>query len=286
MSLFHLLYSHNDQSTTWQDPRKARSSSNLASSQQGLTDGWQQSMAPNSNRDVYYMNHMNCTSWADPRLSNNVSPVQNRTPGAPSAQSPARNNGLEKCNQMQLQRLQMEKQILQRRQQQLLQQEIVIKRGLLTNEDESSSMLMNLSREAFMGIPNNDPQPQATLTSRHIREESADSGLGLGNFYPGSDLDIVNGTFDDGIQDNFGSKENLQQQTNNNNLRPGQLPDCFDLMPSSNVDVGLMDGTESVISMDTDDLGVGLDQINSDFMLSDVEGSLGPSNFINNLNWV
>lgn len=213
---------------------------------------------------------------------------QNRTAGPPppAPQTP-HNNGIDR-HQTQLHRLQIEKQMLQRRQQQLLQQEIVIKRGLLTKEDDSSSMLMNLSREAFMGIPNNEPQPQPALTSRHIREESADSGLGLGTFYPGSDLDVVSGNFDEGLHDNFGSKENLQN--NNNNLRPGQLPDCFDLMPSSNVDVGLMDGTDSVIGMDTDDLGVGLDQINSDLMLSDVEAALGPPNkidsFLNNLNWV
>ena len=241
-------------------------------------------------REVFYINHMNRnTGWADPRLSN-MNTSQNRTTGPPPTQ-PAHNNGIEKCNQMQLHRLQVEKQMLQRRQQQLLQQEIVIKRGLLTKEDDSSSMLMNLSREAFMGIPNNEPQAQPTLTSRHIREESADSGLGLGTFYPGSDIDVVSGNFDEGLHENFGSKENLQQQqNNNNNLRPGQLPDCFDLMPSSNVDVGLMDGTDSVIGMDTDDLGVGLDQINSDFMLSDVEAALGPPNkidsFLNNLNWV
>ena len=226
------------------------------------------------------------TSWVDPRLSS-MNTGQSRT-AVPPAQ-PAHNNGIDK---LQLHRLQMEKQMLQRRQQQLLQQEIVIKRGLLTKEDDSSSMLMNLSREAFMGIPNNEPQPQPTLTSRHIREESADSGLGLGTFYPGSDLDVVSGNFDESLHENFGSKENLQQQNNNNNnnLRPGQLPDCFDLMPSSNVDVGLMDGTDSVIGMDTDDLGVGLDQINSDFMLSDVEAALGPPNkidsFLSNLNWV
>ena len=227
------------------------------------------------------------TSWVDPRLSN-MNTGQNHAAGPPAAPA-AHNNGIDKCNQMQLHRLQMEKQILQRRQQQLLQQEIVIKRGLLTKEDESSSMLMNLSREAFMGIPNNE-QAQPTLTSRHMREESADSGLGLGTFYPGSDLDVVSGNFDEGLHENFGSKENLHQQNNNNNLRPGQLPDCFDLMPSSNVDVGLMDGTDSVIGMDTDDLGVGLEAINSDLMLSDVEAALGPHNkidsFLNNLNWV
>ena len=210
---------------------------------------------------------------------------QNRTTGPP----PPHNNGPAKRHQMQLHRLQMEKEMLQRRQQELLQQEIVIKRGMLTKEDDSSSMLMNLSREAFMGIPGKE-QSQQTLTSRHIREESADSGLGLGNFYHGSDIDVVNGNFDDGIphpNDNFGSKENLQQQNNNNNLRPGQLPDFFDSMPSSNVDVGLMDTNDSVIGMDTDDLGVGLDGINSD-ILSDVEAALAPNKIDSflNLNWV
>ena len=236
------------------------------------------------------MNHLNRNaSWSDPRISNmNTAPNRNVPPPQPPL--PAHNNVPAKRHQMQLHRLQMEKEMLQRRQQELLQQEIVIKRGLLTKEDDSSSMLMNLSREAFLGIPNNE-QSQPTLTSRHIREKSADSGLGLGTFYHGgSDIDMVNGNFEEGVShpsDNFGSKENLQQQNNNNNLRPGQLPDFFDSMPSSNVDVGLMDGNDSVIGMDTDDLGVGLDGINSD-ILSDVEAALAPNKIDSflNLNWV
>nr|6JK1_A Chain A, Dendrin,Transcriptional coactivator YAP1 [Mus musculus]6JK1_B Chain B, Dendrin,Transcriptional coactivator YAP1 [Mus musculus] len=71
---------HNDQTTTWQDPRKAMLSQlnvpapaspavpqTLMNSASGpLPDGWEQAMTQDG--EVYYINHKNkTTSWLDPR---------------------------------------------------------------------------------------------------------------------------------------------------------------------------------------------------------------------------
>ncbi|XP_019467784.1 transcriptional coactivator YAP1-like isoform X2 [Meleagris gallopavo] len=73
--------SHIDQTTTWQDPRKAMLSQmnvtaptsppvqqNLMNSASGpLPDGWEQAMTQDG--EIYYINHKNkTTSWLDPRL--------------------------------------------------------------------------------------------------------------------------------------------------------------------------------------------------------------------------
>ncbi|XP_010727313.1 transcriptional coactivator YAP1-like isoform X1 [Meleagris gallopavo] len=72
---------HIDQTTTWQDPRKAMLSQmnvtaptsppvqqNLMNSASGpLPDGWEQAMTQDG--EIYYINHKNkTTSWLDPRL--------------------------------------------------------------------------------------------------------------------------------------------------------------------------------------------------------------------------
>ncbi|KAI7802747.1 putative yorkie-like protein, partial [Triplophysa rosa] len=73
---------HNDQTTTWQDPRKALLQMNQAApaspvpvQQQNimnpasgpLPDGWEQAIT--SEGEIYYINHKNkTTSWLDPRL--------------------------------------------------------------------------------------------------------------------------------------------------------------------------------------------------------------------------
>nr|XP_009672641.1 PREDICTED: yorkie homolog [Struthio camelus australis] len=72
---------HIDQTTTWQDPRKAMLSQmnvtaptsppvqqNIMNSASGpLPDGWEQAMTQDG--EIYYINHKNkTTSWLDPRL--------------------------------------------------------------------------------------------------------------------------------------------------------------------------------------------------------------------------
>ncbi|TRZ01919.1 hypothetical protein DNTS_028608 [Danionella cerebrum] len=85
-----LTGSHNDQTTTWQDPRKALlqmnqgapaspvpvQQQNIMNPASGpLPDGWEQAIT--SEGEIYYINHKNkTTSWLDPRLDPRFGPAQ------------------------------------------------------------------------------------------------------------------------------------------------------------------------------------------------------------------
>ncbi|XP_041513123.1 transcriptional coactivator YAP1 isoform X1 [Microtus oregoni] len=139
---------HIDQTTTWQDPRKAMLSQlnvpasaspavpqalmNAASGP--LPDGWEQAMTQDG--DVYYINHKNkTTSWLDPRLDPRFGKAMNQriTQSAPVKQPPPLapqspqgsvlgGGNSNQQQQMQLQQLQMEKERLRLKQQELLRQ--------------------------------------------------------------------------------------------------------------------------------------------------------------------
>ncbi|MEJ1281067.1 yes-associated protein 1 [Cricetulus griseus] len=145
---FNCSVSHIDQTTTWQDPRKAMLSQlnvptpastavpqTLMNSASGpLPDGWEQAMTQDG--DVYYINHKNkTTSWLDPRLDPRFAMNQRITQSAPVKQPPplapqSPQGGVlgggnsSQQQQMQLQQLQMEKERLRLKQQELLRQAI------------------------------------------------------------------------------------------------------------------------------------------------------------------
>lgn len=137
---------HNDQTTTWQDPRKAMLSQlnvpapaspavpqTLMNSASGpLPDGWEQAMTQDG--EVYYINHKNkTTSWLDPRLDPRFAMNQRITQSAPVKQPPplapqSPQGGVlgggssNQQQQIQLQQLQMEKERLRLKQQELFRQ--------------------------------------------------------------------------------------------------------------------------------------------------------------------
>ncbi|ELW64947.1 Yorkie like protein [Tupaia chinensis] len=137
---------HIDQTTTWQDPRKAMLSqmnvtaptsppvqqSMMNSASGPLPDGWEQAMTQDG--EIYYINHKNkTTSWLDPRLDprfamnqriSQSAPVKQPPPLAPqSPQGGVMGGGSSnQQQQMRLQQLQMEKERLRLKQQELLRQ--------------------------------------------------------------------------------------------------------------------------------------------------------------------
>ncbi|KAL7878348.1 hypothetical protein AOLI_G00093220 [Acnodon oligacanthus] len=132
---------HIEQTTTWQDPRKAILQMNSAApgspvpvQQQNLLnpatgplpDGWEQAIT--SEGEIYYINHKNkTTSWLDPRLDPRYALNQQRisqsAPVKQGAQLPSspQNAGVMGGNsQMRLQQLQMEKERQRLKHQELL----------------------------------------------------------------------------------------------------------------------------------------------------------------------
>lgn len=261
------VFSHFEQITTWQDPRKTQSTTNLTNSN-SLPDGWEQAITPEG--EIYYINHLTrTTSWVDPRLA---AMTQNRNTSHPP---PMLQNRPQPPQKAMLERVQMEQKELKKRQQQLLEQEILLKHGLL-ERGGSKSMLGNLAREASLGqLPT---QPEITTPNGHIRDESFDSGLGMNTGYStfNADVDLNTGANDTTMFDaNFNTKDTTSRSGEGRN-NTGRLPDFFDNLPGTNVDFGTIESNDSTpTAMETDDLGVGLD-LQTD-MLNDVESVLTPN---------
>lgn len=251
------LRSHFEQITTWQDPRKTQSTSNLNNAQAAgnLPDGWEQAITPEG--DIYYINHIErTTSWIDPRMAMQV---RGQDSLRPSNMPPE----MHRHRTMQLQRVQREREELLKRQQELLKQEIRLKRDILEEGGTKPSLLGNLTREVpgFLTAQDNAP----VTNGGHMRDDSFDSGLGMtgGNYFQDVDMN-------DSQQPMFDANYNSKEAFRADPVRR-QLPDILDL-PGTNVDIGVMEGTDNSTNMETDDLGVGLD-FNSD-MLNDVESVL------------
>ena len=180
-----------------------------------------------------------------------------------SAMPPGMPPEMHRHRTIQLHRLQKEREQLLKRQQELLKQEIRLKRDILEEGGTKSSLLGNLTREvSLLSAQDNAP----VTNGGHIRDGSLDSGLGMGGGnYQFHDVDM-NDSQQPMFDANYNSKEAPFRAD------PGRrLPEILDL-PGTNVDLGVMEGTDNSTNMDTDDLGVGLD-FNSD-MLNDVESVL------------
>ncbi|KAK2573311.1 Transcriptional coactivator YAP1 [Acropora cervicornis] len=266
----HYFMNHFDQITTWQDPRKTQSTSNLNSAQTSasLPDGWEQAITPEG--DIYYINHIErTTSWVDPRIALQCRSQEN-------VRSSSIMPEMYRHRTIQLHRLQREREQLLKRQQELLKQEIKLKRDILEEGGTKSSLLGNLTREGLLP-PHQDSTP-VTNGGGHIRDQSFDSGLGMGGGnYHDIDMNESQPMFDA----NYNSKDSSYRTDASR-----RLPEILDSLPATNVDLGVMEGNDSSSNMDTDDLGVGL-EFNSE-MLNDVENFMSPGNKMsdNFLTWL
>ncbi|XP_053980966.1 transcriptional coactivator YAP1 isoform X1 [Hylaeus anthracinus] len=177
---------HLTRTTTWEDPRKTAAAANVAAvaaavdngkSTSGATnslgplpDGWEQARTPEG--EIYFINHQTrTTSWFDPRIPSHLQRAP--TSGAmlpqnwlqqPTGGGIQSNQTLQACQQkLRLQSLQMERERLKQRQQEIMRQQEL--------------MLRQSTTDAAM-----DPFLSG-INEQHARQESADSGLGLGSAY-------------------------------------------------------------------------------------------------------
>ncbi|CAD1479204.1 unnamed protein product, partial [Heterotrigona itama] len=178
---------HLTRTTTWEDPRKTAAAANVAAAAAAvdngksttgatnslgpLPDGWEQARTPEG--EIYFINHQTrTTSWFDPRIPTHLQ--RPPTSGAMLPQSWLQqptaaggiqsNQTLQACQQkLRLQSLQMERERLKQRQQEIIRQQEL--------------MLRQSTTDAAM-----DPFLSG-INEQHARQESADSGLGLGSAY-------------------------------------------------------------------------------------------------------
>lgn len=230
-----------------------------------LPEGWEQAVTPEG--EVYFINHQTkTTSWFDPRLNR-----QNQSSASPTQSMNAQN----------IQFLQAEK---RQRQQQLLEQQLLRQRQISSVQHptlNSSSMLNNLVREKYANHPMN------ANVGIHGRVESVDSGIeGMGAFLtpPSSEVDSMNDVEMDGSRmatNNFNNAKNSTNPQSSQDMRlnhNNRLPEFFDSMQGTNVDLGILEGEN--------DIGAGLEGINSE-VLGDVDMMLSPNQKSDNfLTWL
>ncbi|XP_011686481.1 PREDICTED: transcriptional coactivator yorkie [Wasmannia auropunctata] len=242
---------HLTRTTTWEDPRKTAAAasvaavaaaveSNKSNSLGPLPDGWEQ--ARTAEGETYFINHQTrTTSWFDPRIPSHLQ----RTPASGAMlpqnwqlQQPTgiqSNQSLQACQKqkIRLQSLQMERERLKQRQQEIMRQQ--------------EMMLRQSNTDAVM-----DPFLSG-INEQHARQESADSGLGLGSAYPLPQA---------GTEDFLNIDENMDGTSDGG--APMDTPDISTL--SDNIDT-------------TDDLLPSL-HLNEDFttdILDDVQSLINPN---------
>lgn len=197
---------HITRSTTWEDPRKTLAAQSVQAQHAELQrvspgsaaktaalgistanlgplpEGWEQSSTPEG--EIYFINHQTrTTSWFDPRIP----PQLQRSLGTGLIIPQINNSWIQQTmhsslqasqQKQRLQSLQMEREKLRQRQQEIMrQQELMIR----TSEIPSGSM-----------------DPFLSGLTDHGRQESADSGLGMGNSYslPQTPQDILDESMD------------------------------------------------------------------------------------------
>ncbi|KAL3289909.1 hypothetical protein HHI36_023294 [Cryptolaemus montrouzieri] len=175
-----------------------------------LPEGWEQAQTPEG--EIYFINHQTrTTSWFDPRIPTHL---QQRSPGTGVMLAPWHNNALSqstpvKQQQLRLQLLQLERDRLKQRQQEIRRQQELMLRG-------SSS---DLPMDPFL----------SSLTD-HSRQESADSGLGMGTTYsmPHTPEDFLS-TMDDNME--VGSESHTMDTPDISTLSDN-IDSTEDLVPS------------------------------------------------------
>ena len=233
-----------------------------------LPQGWEQGVTPEG--EVYFINHVTkTTSWFDPRI-----PIANQSVPIRIGQQQAQQHQ----QQLRLQRLENERKVLQQRQVELKeflnkQEQARLERQSIGSssirQQDSMQAAVNATQEMLMRQNLNDvctsPQQQqqrldpflssnpTSTEMQHVREESADSGLGMGsNFNLGSIPEDITGleTMDTDLDTTL-----TEQPTSTTTAASGLSVD----------DGSQMDSTDSLMPSIQADLG---DEISNDIMQS------------------
>ncbi|KAJ8280729.1 hypothetical protein GJAV_G00058250 [Gymnothorax javanicus] len=290
---------HMDQTTTWQDPRKAVLQMNQASpaspanvAQQPpppqpqsimnpasgpLPECWEQAITPEG--EIYYINHKNkTTSWLDPRLDPRYALNQQRitqsapVKTAPPVSSSPQGGVMGGSSQMRLQQLQMEKERLRLKQQDLLRQrpqELALRNQLPTSMEQDGGTQNPVSspgmNQDVRTMTTNSSDPFLNSGTYHSRDESTDSGLSMSSYsVPRTPDDFLNSVDEMDTGDSLGPASMVTQ--------PSRFPDYLDTIPGTNVDLGTLE-SESM-AVEGEELMPSLQEALSSDILNDMESVL------------
>ncbi|KAM5182092.1 transcriptional coactivator YAP1 isoform 4-T4 [Mantella aurantiaca] len=243
---------HIEQTTTWQDPRKAMLSQmnvNVA--------------APTS--PAVQPNLMNPTAMNQQRLSQSA-PVKSPPPLAPqSPQSGVMGGG---GNQMRLQQLQMEKERLRLKHQELLRQELALRSQIPTMEQDGGTQNPVCSSgitQELRTMTMNSSDPFLNSGTYHSRDESTDSGLSMSSYsVPRTPDDFLNSV------DEMDTGDAINQSSMPS--QPNRFPDYLEALPGTNVDLGTLEG--EAMNVESEELMPSLQEALSSDILNDMESVL------------
>ncbi|XP_036282096.1 transcriptional coactivator YAP1 isoform X13 [Pipistrellus kuhlii] len=249
---------HIDQTTTWQDPRKAMLT------QINVT-------APTS--PPVQQNMMNSASAMNQRISQSA-PVKQPPPLAPqSPQGGVLGGGSSnQQQQMRLQQLQMEKERLRLKQQELLRQvrpqELALRSQLPTLEPDGGTpnpvSSPGMSQE-LRTMTTNSSDPFLNSGTYHSRDESTDSGLSMSSYsVPRTPDDFLNSVDEMDTGDTI-NQSTLPSQQN-------RFPDYLEAIPGTNVDLGTLEGDG--MNIEGEELMPSLQEALSSDILNDMESVL------------
>ncbi|XP_075274619.1 WW domain-containing transcription regulator protein 1 [Opisthocomus hoazin] len=235
---------HIEKITTWQDPRKTMNQPlNHMSHHPAATSTPipQRSMAMSQPNLVMNHQHQITPSTA---MSQQSRPAQTAQPGLLSLPS-ALTAQQQQQQKLRLQRIQMERERIRMRQEELLRQEAALCRQLPMDSESMAPVQTAVNTPAvtqdMRPITNNGSDPFLNGGPYHSREQSTDSGLGLGCYsIPTTPEDFLSNV------DEMDTGESIAQTTMNINPQQTRFPDFLDCLPGTNVDLGTLESEDLI----------------------------------------
>lgn len=264
---------HVEKITTWHDPRKTMTA---AMNQMSLQHAPPPSATPVQQRNMalsqpnlvmsqhHHQQHLqHAQQQQQPQAQAQAQALA--SPGSLSQQQMSLSSPLQQQQQqkMRLQRIQMERERIQRRQEELMRQEVALCRQLPMDSDSMASVPaasnpasmnqgnmnqggmnqgnMNQGNMNQGNMPTNGADPFLNSGHfQHSREQSTDSGLGLGCYsIPTTPEDFLNN------MEEMDTGESMAQ-ANMGVTQHSRFPDFLDSLPGTNVDLGTLEGADLI----------------------------------------
>nr|XP_031304977.1 WW domain-containing transcription regulator protein 1 isoform X1 [Camelus dromedarius] len=190
------------------------------------------------------MNHQHQQQMAPSSLSQQNHPAQNPPAGLMSLPN-ALTTQQQQQQKLRLQRIQMERERIRMRQEELMRQEAALCRQLPMEAETLATVQAAVNTPAMTpdmrSITNNSSDPFLNGGPYHSREQSTDSGLGLGCYsVPTTPEDFLSNV------DEMDTGENAGQTPMNINPQQTRFPDFLDCLPGTNVDLGTLESEDLI----------------------------------------
>ncbi|MCI4383549.1 hypothetical protein PGIGA_G00027810 [Pangasianodon gigas] len=251
---------HVEKITTWQDPRKTMAASMnqmslhaQATSNNGGVQGRSMALSQPNLVMSQHQHHQQHLQHAQHQQQQQQVQAQSQALGSSGSmpQQQSSQSGMmgmgnplsaqqQHQQKMRLQRIQLERERIQRRHEELRRQEVALCRQIPMDSDNMASVAPTINPAAMNQgtIPTSGSDPFLNSGPYHSREQSTDSGLGLGCYsIPTTPEDFLSNMEEMDTGDNM-------VPVNMNVPQQSRFPDFLDSMPGTNVDLGTLDGTD------------------------------------------